>query len=351
MKKLFSALLVLAMLLCVVSCGTAQTPAAEKATVSPTAESTEAPAQEALTDTTPVRLMALKGPTGMGLAALLHNNEAGEGNRVKYEAELVTSEEISNVAAAIAKGDCDIAAVPINLASTLYKKTEGKVQTIAANTKGVLYMLENGETVKSVEDLKGKTIYATGQGATPEYILRYVLRENGIDPDADVTLNFVASHEELASFLASDVYAIGMLPEPNVTAVLTKNPSFRVALDMTEEWNKVAGDGNELVQGVFVARSAFIQEHPQVVAAFLKDYDDSQKLVNTDPATGAAYIAEAGILPSAAVAEKAIPGCNIVCLTGEEMKASVGKCLSVLFEAAPASVGGELPGDAFYYAN
>ena len=352
MKKLLCALLVLTMLICAVSCGKAQTPAetgksAETATSEAPVKTT---AEEELTDTTPVRLMALQGPTGMGLASLLHNEAEGEGNRVKYTAELVTSAEITNIAAAIAKGDCDIAAVPINLASTLYKKTEGNVQVIAANTLGVLYMLENGDSVKSIQDLKGKTIYATGQGATPEYVLRYVLQENGIDPDQDVTINFVASHEELAAFLASDVYAIGMLPEPNVTAVLTKNPSFRVALDMTEEWNKVAGDGSELIQGVFIVRTAFAQEHPQVVKAFLKDYDDSQKLVNEDPAKGAEYIVEAGILPNAAVAEKAIPGCNIVCLTGEEMKAGVSKCLTVLLEAAPASVGGALPADDFYYA-
>lgn len=351
MKKLISVLLILALVLCAVSCGKADAPAETVATADTApAETIPQESEEELTDTTPVRLMALQGPTGMGLASLLHNETAGEGNRVKYEAELVSSAEISNIAAAITKGECDIAAVPINLASTLFNKTQGKVQVIAANTEGVLYMLENGETVKSVSDLKGKTIYATGQGSTPEYVLRYVLKENGIDPDSDVTISFVADHTELASFLASDVFAIGMLPEPNVTAVLNANASFRVALDMTEEWTRVAGAGNDLIQGVFIVRTAFAEEHPQVVDAFLKDYDESQALVNADPAKGAELIVEAGILPNAAVAQKSIPGCNIVCITGEKMKASVSKCLSVLFEAAPASVGGTLPDDSFYYA-
>ncbi|MBP5289448.1 MAG: ABC transporter substrate-binding protein [Clostridia bacterium] len=351
MKKILCALLVLSMIFGIAACGGAETPPetgspVETAPVE-TAAATET--EEELTDTTPVRLMALQGPTGMGLASLLHNNAAGEGNLARYEAELVSSAEITNIAAAITKGECDIAAVPINLASTLFNKTEGKVQVVAANTKGVLYILENGDSVKEAADLKGKTIYATGQGSTPEYILRYVLKENGIDPDNDVTLTFVADHTELATAMASDLYAIGMLPEPNVTAVLKANESFRVALNMTEEWNKVAGEGNDLIQGVFIVRSAFAEEHPQVVKAFLKDYDESQKLVNSDPAKGAEYIVEAGILPNAGVAQTAIKGCNIVCVTGDEMKAGVSKCLSVLFDAAPASVGGALPDDTFYY--
>ena len=352
MKKILSIVLAAAMLLALCACGPAEKPAgtgtAEPATAAATGAETKETKEE-LTDDTPVRLMALQGPTGMGLASLLHNEKEGAGNRVEYEAELVTSAEISNIAAAITKGECDVAAVPINLASTLYNKTGGKVQVIAANTKGVLYLLENGETVKSAADLKGKKVYATGQGATPEYVLRYVLKENGLDPDSDVEITFVADHTELASCLASDVYAIGMLPEPNVTVVTKTNPSFRVALNMTEEWNKVTEDKSDLIQGVFIARTAFVQEHPQVVKAFLKDYEESQALVNADPEKGAAYVVEAGILGNEAIAKAAIPGCNIVCLTGEEMQKSVAGCLKVLFEAAPASVGGALPDEAFYY--
>jgi len=214
----------------------------------------------------------------------------------------------------------------------------------------VLHILENGDSVKSIGDLKGKTIYATGQGSTPEYILRYVLKQNNIDPDKDVTLTFVADHTELASYLAANVYAIGMLPEPNVSAVLTANKSFRVALDMTEEWNKVTGENASLIQGVFIARKAFIDEHPTVVNAFLDDYNASQKLVNEDPETGANYIVECGIFAKAAVAKKAIPGCNITFLEGDAMKSGVSKCLQVLFDAAPASVGNSLPTDSFYYS-
>ena len=352
MKKLLSILLVGAMLLCAAACGqaeTAKTETAEKPVT--TGVSVEIPPEEVITDETVVRLMALQGPTGMGLASLLHNEKEGSGNKIRYEAELVTSAEISNIAAAITKGECDIAAVPINLASTLYNKTGGKVQVLAANTKGVLYFLENGDTVKSVQDLKGKTLYATGQGSTPEFVLRYVLKQNSIDPDTDVNIVFVADHTELATMLASDVYAIGMLPEPNVTAVLKANPSFRVALNMTGEWNKATGGESELIQGVFVARTAFVEEHPQLVKAFLTDYDNSQNLVNEFKDQGAKFIVEAGILANEAVAQEAISGCNIVCMTGYEMKESVSSCLKVLFEAAPASVGGALPNDDFYFVD
>ncbi|MBR2616173.1 MAG: ABC transporter substrate-binding protein, partial [Clostridia bacterium] len=176
-----------------------------------------------------------------------------------------------------------------------------------------------------------------------------VLKENGIDPDKDVTLEFYQSGDEVASQLTLKPDAIGMLPEPKVSAFLSGAPSYRKALDMTTEWNKVAGEGNTLIQGVFIARKDFIAEHPQLVAAFLEDYDASQNLVNTDLDKGAEYVVEAGIIPKAPLAKKAIPGCNITFLEGEAMKKGVAKCLAVLFEANPKSVGGSLPADDIYF--
>ena len=339
MKKILAALLALTVLLGLVACG----PASPEGTAG-TEEGT------ATGDETTIRLMALKGPTGMGLASLLHNDKNGSGNRCDYDVELVTSAEISNIAAAITKGECDVAAVPINLASTLYAKTGGQVQVLCANTLGVLHLLENGTTVNSIADLRGKTVYATGQGSTPEYILRYVLEQNGLKPGTDLTLQFVADHTELVTYMASNIYSIGVLPEPNVSVVLSSNPSFRAALDLTEEWNKVAGADNTLIQGVFIARKAFVNEHKSLIADFLEDYNASQTLVNTDKDKGAQYIVEAQILAAEPMAKKAIPGCNITFLEGEAMKGGVKKCLQVLFDAAPASVGNALPGDDFYFA-
>ncbi len=304
--------------------------------------------QETTANKTVVRLKALTGPTGLGLATLMHNEKAGSGNKGKYEIELVSSPD--QITGPIVGNQCDIAAVPINLAATLYQKTGGKVQILCANTLGVLHIVEDGETIKSIADLKGKTIYAPNPGSTPEYVLRYVLKENGIDPDKDVTLEFRTGGDEVCEELIKNPGSIGMLPEPKKSAFLTQNKNFRTCLDMTEEWNKVAGEGNTLIQGVFIARKDFIDRNPEAIKDFLADYDASQNNVNTASDEAINHVVETGILPKAPLAKAALPGCNITFLAGEEMQTAVGKCLQVLFDANPKSVGGALPENDIYYA-
>lgn len=342
MKRTLSWLLILTLLFSLLSCAEAPQTTAETATAETVTETAEEK------DNTTIRLMAMTGPTGMGLASLIHNDKENNGNKCDYEIQLVGAPD--QVVPAIANKTCDIAAVPINLASTLYAKTNGQVQVLCANTLGVLYMVENKGAIQSVADLAGKTICAPNPGSTPEYILRYVLKENGLDPEKDVTLKFVDSGDAVAAELKLNPDAVGLLPEPKVSAFLTQNSDYKIALNMTEEWDKVAGKDNTLIQGVFVARTEFIQEHPQLVKDFLDDYNASQNLVNTDLEKGANLVVEAGIIPKAPLAKKAIPGCNITFLEGQEMKKGVEKCLQVLFEAAPKSVGGALPKADFYYA-
>ncbi len=337
MKRTLSCLLILSLLFSLLSCAEAP-----QATTAP--ETTETMEEK---DNTTIRLMAMTGPTGMGLASLIHNDKEGSGNKCDYTIELVGAPD--QVVPAIANKTCDIAAVPINLSSTLYAKTNGQVQVLCANTLGVLYMVENKGQIQSVADLAGKTICAPNPGSTPEYILRYVLKENGLDPEKDVTLKFVDSGDAVAAELKLNPDAVGLLPEPKVSAFLTQNTNYKIALNMTEEWDRVAGKDNTLIQGVFVARTEFIKEHPQLIKDFLDDYNVSQNLVNTDMEKGANLVVEAGIIPQAPLAQKAIPGCNITFLEGEEMKKGVEKCLQVLFEAAPKSVGGALPKADFYY--
>ena len=252
----------------------------------------------------------------------------------------------------LVQGNVDIAAVPANLASVLYNNTEGGVQVLAINTLGVLYIVESGDTVQSVEDLRGRTIYASGKGATPEYALNYILSENGIDPSADVTIEWKSEHAECLSALLAEEGAVAMLPQPFVTTAQTKSDAIRVALDLTEEWDALqaeAGAPSALLTGVVVARKSFVEENPEAVAAFLDHYKASVDYVNANTAEAAQLVGQYDIV-TAEVAEKALPACNIVYIDGEEMKEKLSGYLAVLLEQNPQSVGGQLPADDFYYS-
>ena len=291
-----------------------------------------------------IRVLTLMGPTGMGMAKLITDGKEGK-NAQEYTFTVATAPD--QVSAQVIKGDFEIAAVPVNLAAVLYNKTDGAVKVAGVNTLGVLYMLENGSTVNSVADLKGKTIYATGQGSTPEYALRYILTKNGMDPDKDVTVQYLAEHAELATQMTAGSVTLGMLPEPNVTAVMLNNKDVRIALDLNAEWKKVSGA--DMVMGCIIVSAKFAEEHPQALKKFLEEYKASVEFANGDVDAAAAVIEAAGIVPKAAVAKKALPNCNIVLLTGKDMKTPLQGMLNVLFEAEAKSVGGKLPDDAFYY--
>ncbi len=292
----------------------------------------------AQTDDTVIRVAALKGPTGMGLVALM-----GEEYASKYTVTLSGAPD--EVSASFIAGETDIAAVPVNLAAVLYNKLEGEAVMLAVNTLGVLYVLENGSAVNSMADLSGKTLYATGQGSTPEYVLSYLLEKNGLAES--VTVEYKTEHSELSTLMASGDVTLGMLPEPNVSAAMAQNENLRVALDLTEEWNKVSDA--PLVQGCIIVRKAFLTEHEGAVKAFLTDYAASAAYVNEHHKEAASLMEQYGILPSAGVAQKAIPKANIVCLTGDDMKAAATGMLQVLFDFNPKSVGGAVPDDGFYY--
>ena len=291
-------------------------------------------------------IAALKGPTAMGLVKLMKDSENGETSGNDYTFTLAGSAD--EVTPALIKGELDMACVPANLAAVLYNKTEGAVQVLAVNTLGVLYIVENGESVQSLADLKGKTVVAAGKGSTPEYALRYLLSENGIDPDADVTLDWKSEHSECVAALASGQASIALLPQPFVTVAQSKIDGLRMALDLTEEWDKL-DNGSALITGVIVARSDFIEAHPAAVGSFLTAYAASVDWVNANTADAAALIGEYGIV-DAAVAEKALPYCNIVCITGAELLEKLPGYLSVLYNADPAAVGGAMPDNSFYFA-
>ena len=246
------------------------------------------------------------------------------------------------------KGEVDIAAIPANLAATLYQKTSGGIQVMAVNTLGVLYVVEKGDTVHRFADLKGRTILSTGKGTTPEYVLRYLLRKNGIDPDKDVKIEYYSEASEVtAQMAATKKDAIAVLPQPYVTAAQMQDSSLRIVLDLTKEWNKVCD--TQLITGVTVVRTAYAEEHPEEVINFLKDYQKSVDAANDDLDGTAALCEEVGVVAKAAIAKKALPKCNIVYRIGDEMKADVNAYLQVLYDASPAAVGGKLPDANFYY--
>jgi NitT/TauT family transport system substrate-binding protein len=251
----------------------------------------------------------------------------------------------TEIVAGMTNSSYDIAACPINLAATLYNKLQGNIQVLSVNTKGVLYILENGNTINSLADLAGKKLYATGQGSTPEYILNYLLEKSGIADKVEV--EYVTSHDELATLAASGKATISMLPEPKVTAALSKNPNLRIALNLTEEFEKISG--KTLIQGVVIAKKDFVEKNPEAVKAFLEEYEASINAVNKDVDTTSILCEQYGIIPKATVAKKAIPNCNIAFIAGADMKASVLANLQIFFDANPKSVGGKLPNDDFYY--
>ena len=345
LKKLISGVTALALCISLAAC-TGAGSASQPESSDPVAEATatpEAPAEEATPETsgTALRVAGLKGPTTMGLCNLINDTkDTGEYEFTMYGA----ADEIVPL---LVKGDLDAAAVPANLAATLYQRTEGQVEVACINTLGVLYILEQGDTVQSVADLKGQTILTTGKGTTPEYVLRYVLTQNGLDPDADVTIEYFSEATEALAQLQAGKGTIAMLPQPFVTSALSQVEGLRVALDMNTEWEAVAG--SKLVTGVLVVRKDAADRAPEAFQAFLDGYAASVDAANTDLEGTAALCEEYGIVAKAALAQKALPECNIVFETGDEMKTDLVNYFQVLYDADPSSVGGALPGDDFYY--
>ncbi len=301
------------------------------------------------TEPTQVRVGALKGPTGMGMVKMMEDQEVGKTAPNDYTFTLVAAPDEMSVK--LAKGEVDIAAVPANLASVLYQNTEKQIQVLAINTLGVLYVVEHGDTVQSVADLKGKTIYAAGKGTTPEFALRYILEQNKINPDTDVTLEWKTEHAECVAALAQDENGIALLPQPFVTTAQMKNEDLRVALDLTKEWDilqKNAENPSGMVTGVVVARNDFVEQSPEAVDTFLTQYADSVTYVNENAEEAAKLMEKFDIL-KAAVAQKAIPYCNIVCITGNDMQQKLSGYLQVLYDQNAKSVGGAMPEEDFYY--
>ena len=344
MKRTLSLVLCAAMALSLLAgCGKKEAPDASGSVSSSSSTSTQEPvAQET------VNFKVLAGPTGMGAAKLMKDYAVGAAPADSLFA-LNGAVEADNGAVkdALISGSVDVAAVATNMAAVLSNKTEGAVQVLAVNTLGVLYVLEKGDTVHSMADLAGKTLYTVGQGANPEYVLNYLLSRNGVEPD-QVDIQFLTP-QEITAKMASEESGICMLPVPAATALMMKDQNVRAAVSISDAWDEL-GEGS-LPQGCIVARTEFVEAHPELVDAFLAAYEESITYMNDEAnrADAAALVAELGIAPNDKVAANAIPQASLTYVDGQEMKDMLEGYFSVLFQANPASIGGAMPYDSFYY--
>ena len=355
-RKLLALTLSLALTAGLAACST-QAPAEDSAppeSTAPAAE-TQTPAAETAVPYQTVHLGLPSGPTGMGAAKMLADNdeayaqvEAGTyegGTLLRYEVTL-GSDPANDIVPRLTNGELDIAAIPTNLAATLYNRTDGGIKLLALNTLGVLHILENGDTVNSLADLEGRTLYATGQGSNPEYVLNYLLEANGLDPAADVDIQWLAS-EELTARMASGDIDLCMLPVPAATTVMMQNSDVRDAIDLNDAWTESGAQGT-FTMGCLVARTEWLEDNSELVPGILEEYAASIDYANSNPEEASALIEQYGIVPKAAVAQAAIPQANMVCVTGEDMK-GIADYYQVLFDADPTSIGGAIPGEDFYY--
>lgn len=296
---------------------------------------------------TDIRIGSLKGPTSIGLMSLMDQASKKEtANNYTFAMETAADALLPQ----IIKGELDIALVPANVASVLYQKTDGAISVIDINTLGVLYMVSGDTSISSLENLKGKTVYLTGKGTTPDYVIQYLLAQAGITDE--VTLEYKSEATEVAALLSQEPDSIGLLPQPFVTAALAQNDKLSIVLDLNEEWSNIQGEnGSSLVTGVTIVRNAFLEENEEAVLKFMEEHQASAKYVNENPAETSKLVADAGIIEKAALAEKAIPFCNITYLDGKEARTALEGYLTVLYDQNPESIGGVLPEDDFYYTS
>ena len=344
MKKRILAIMACA-LLALTACGKTNVKESVSSGESGSEQTTVAQSSENESSLGTIKLGGLKGPTSIGMVKLLDDAKKGS---LSYSVTFDMETAPDVMAPKLLNGEVDIATLPVNMGSVLFNKSDGKVVMLDASTLGVLYILEKGDmNIKSIDDLKGKTIVAHGQGATPEYSLGYILSAHGMDINKDVTMEWKSSADEVLAAVENMDSAVVMSPQPFVTVAQTKMPGLQTVLDLTKEWDAIGTGGKLITAGIFV-RSDFLESNKQLVDEFLDDYTDSVKWINENVEEASKLVEENDII-KAPVAAKAIPYCNLVSITGDEMKKDAEDYLKTLFDADPKSVGGALPGEEFYY--
>ncbi len=345
MKKIISLLLLAVMAITLFGCAETPVTSTPSATTTPsTSEETSTPTEEV--KGIDMKVFAMKGPTGMGMAKLIADSKTSSTfNNYNF----TIAENVNECLSQLIGGEFDIAAVPTNFAaSVLNNKASGLYSVIAVNTLGVLYILDNDGSIKSVSDLEGKTIYATGEGTVPQFVLEYVLTKAGFEIGRDVNVEYLATADDVGKMLEAGTAKVAMLPQPYVTTLQNKSQSVNVTLDLTEEWDKLSNGESRLMTGCVVVKNEVLQNNRGAVEKFLEEYSASVDFVNSGSDEGAQAVVDAGIVGALAVAKKAIPKCNIVFITGDEMKNDLSGFYAALYSINPQSVGGKIPGDELY---
>lgn len=346
MKKVLSIALIIVLTLSLIACSQDASMNEENDRTSDVVDETEKVNEEVnIEEPLQVEVAGLNGPTSMGMIKLFEEYTQPEENiKINYTSASAPDQLIGK----LIQGELDFAAVPTNLASIIYNKTEGAYQLTNINTLNVMYILTNGVEVSSIKDLKGKTVHISGKGSTPDFVMKYLLEKNGLVLDEDVILDFSLDHASLAQALSAGDVEIAVLPQPFVTIVKMNNKDINVAVDLLEEWQAVAGDGL-FAMGGLVVRTKFAEENPEIVEDFLKAYQESVSYVNDNPSEASVLIEKYGVLPKAKIAELAIPLSNIVYMDAYENKDAIDEYYKVLYDFNPASIGGKLPDNQFYY--
>jgi NitT/TauT family transport system substrate-binding protein len=346
MKKIIVILMALTMTFITLTGCSGKEPKPQTTTLATSQEVTSAEAPTVKNDDYTLKIGSLKGPTSMGLLELKDKSVKGT-SEGSYEFTMVTAAD--ELLGKIINKELDVALVPANMASILYTKTNHEITVLDINTLGVLYGISGDSSIKTTADLKGKTIYLTGKGTTPDYVMQHILKTNGLTTK-DVTLEYKSEATEVASLLKEKPEAVGILPQPFATAAMAQNDKLSIVLDLTKEWEANSGtEGGSLVTGVTICRNDVLKEHKEAVDTFLAEHKKSAEFVNSNVSEAAALVVSSGIIEKAPIAEKAIPYCSITYIDGKEMKSLLNGYLNVLFEIEPASVGGTLPDDSFYY--
>jgi NitT/TauT family transport system substrate-binding protein len=290
----------------------------------------------------PVTVYGLKGPSGVGMIQLFENPP-------QYPEAAITVEALAQpdlMAARFISGSAKVGILPPNMAAKL-AGAGARIQIAAVLGTGMLSLLTSDPDVRRIEDLRGKTLSAAGQGATPEYVFRRILRSKGINPDRDLRINFSLAYPEIARSLISGRIDTALIPEPFATMARAGKPDLREAADIQQEWVRAGGRGNYPMTAL-VVDAGFAASQPLMLKTILQGFKDSAAWVTANPDKAGVLVEKHGLGIRAQIARAAIPRSNYVFIPALEARASLEALYQAFLEFSPAAIGGRLPGDGFY---